>query len=479
MAKPTILREISRWSIEAKDEDSSRYFFHFDDVSDIEDGTKSYVIGRKGTGKTAIAEYLHNHQSYSRFSRLLTFKNFPFNSLYGHADNSYNRPNQYITLWKYVIYHYICSMMADNEAVTQTVDFDLKKSFNFDVRGALARSVKIITSKSYSLNLGGFGGGFQTEGEAEEFDYVRANETMLEFIRSKIDSSDYFIIFDELDEDYSDILNPDRKSSYFELLISLFKAVQDIRSEFARSDANIRPIIFLRDDIFDLCRDVDKNKWLDRAVTLNWDENQLRELTQFRLAKAVQLLNGEKIDVSSAWGEVFSVRKTKSGSGKHGSVDTFKFLTSRTFLRPRDMISQIRECAKVAISRNNDKIDNADIKDAAPNHSAHMRREIVDELFPVLDDITEILGVLSKIRKSIFTRKEFNDRYREYKKQVISNTNSLTESQILQLLFHFNIIGNITTGNHRVFAHSSDIKVLNMDENMCIHNGLIHSLNIL
>lgn len=478
MTEPSILREISRWSIEAKDEDNSRYFFHFDDVSDIEDGVKNYVIGRKGTGKTAIAEYLHNQRDYNRFSRLLSFKNFPFNSLYGHADNSYNRPNQYITLWKYVIYHYICSMMAENAAVNQTVDFDLRKSFDFDIAGALSRSVKTIIGKSYSLNLGGFGGSIKTDGESEEFDYVRANETMLEFIKSKIDSSDYYIIFDELDEDYSDILNPDRKSSYFELLISLFKAVQVIRGEFARTDISIKPIIFLRDDIFDLCRDVDKNKWLDRAVTLNWGENQLRELIQFRLAKAVQLGGGAEFDVPSAWDKVFAVRKTNTAT-RHGSVDTFKFLTSRTFLRPRDIISHVRECAKVALSRSSDRITNADIKDAAGGHSAHMRREVIDELFPVLDDVAEILGVLSKIRKPIFTRKEFNDRYREYLNQDAASTKRLTESQVLKLLFHFNVIGNITTGNHRVFAHSSDVKVMNMDENMCVHNGLIHSLNIL
>src|SRR5205085_8375550 len=107
------------------------------------------------------------------------------------------------------------------------------------------------------------------------------------------------------------------------------------------------------------------------------------------------------------------------------------------------------------------RIGNDDIKEASKAHSAYLRREVIDEMFPVLDDVAEILGVLSKIRKQIFSRKEFNDRYREYVnrsrvKQV------LTASQILQLLYHFNVIGNITKGNHRVFSYDSDAKVLNM-----------------
>lgn len=479
MADPSVLKEISRWSIEAKDEDNSLYFFHFDDVSDIEEGRKNYVIGRKGTGKTAIAEYLHHDKDYNQFSRLLSFKNFPFNSLYSHADDAYNRPNQYITLWLYVIYHYICSMLAENEQVCSKCDFDLKKSFNFDVKGALARSVKTITSQGYNLNVAGFGGGFQSDGETTEFDYVKANDTLREFILSAIDDSDYYIIFDELDEDYRDILNPDRRDSYFELLISLFKAVQVIRTEFSNTDTNIRPVIFLRDDIFDLCRDVDKNKWLDRAVTLSWNEAQLRDLLQFRLARAIETKTGKVAENSSAWDEIFSVRKTSIGTRGRREVDTFKYLTSRTFLRPRDVISHVRECAKIALSNDHDRISNSDIKDAAASHSAYMRREVVDELFPVLDDVAEVLGVLSKIRKPIFSRKEFNDRYREFINQNPSSKNPLTETQVLKLLFHFNVIGNITTGNHRIFAYDSDTKVMNMDENMCIHNGLIHSLDIL
>ena len=474
MATPGDFKEISNWSIEAKEESSEKYFFHFDDVSDIENGRKNYVIGRKGTGKTAIAEYLHKQSRYNRFSRLLSFKNFPFNSLYAHADGQYNRPNQYITIWTYVIYHYICSMMAENENVCKNCSFDLRAAFSFDVEGALARSVSKITSKGYNLSAFGFGGGLQTETASGEFDFVKANQAMLSFILQKIDDSEYYIIFDELDEDYRDILQPDRRDGYFELLISLFKAVQNIRSEFSSSKANVRPVIFLRDDIFDLCRDVDKNKWLDRAVELNWDIPQLRALIEFRLSRALADFDESK----SAWSQVFSVNQTRYGTKGSKSTDTFKFLTTRTFLRPRDLISVVRECAKVAKSKGNSLIDNQDIKDAADGHSAFMRREVIDELFPVLDDISEILDVIARIRKPIFSRKEFNDRYREYRNSRPSVEGVLSESQVLKLLYHFNVIGNNTSANRRVFSHNSQVKVLNMDENLCLHNGLIQSLNI-
>ena len=366
--------------------------------------------------------------------------------------------------------------MAENENVCRRSSINLKKVFDFEIEGALARSLSRITSSGYNLSFLGVGGGVENESEQIEFDFVRANEAMRKFVFDHIDNSEYYIIFDELDEDYRDVLNPDRRDGYFELLISLFKAVQNVRTDFRSASANVRPVIFLRDDIFDLCRDVDKNKWLDRAVTLKWDVNQLRQLLNFRLSRAVD----EDADVTEAvWDEVFSVRTTKFGSAKRGGVETFKYLTSRTFLRPRDIISYVRECARVAVSNENSRIGNSEIKDAVDGHSAYMRREVIDELFPVLDDVSEVLDVLSRIRKQIFTRKEFNDRYREFVNSTPHRGKRLSETQVLKLLYHFNVIGNITTANHRVFAYDSAVKVLNPDENLCVHNGLIQSLKIL
>lgn len=473
------LNEVASWPIEAKEERNSDYFYHFSDVLSIENGQKNYIIGRKGTGKTAIAEYLHGGQSYRKFSRLLSFKNFPFAALYKFADSSYSRPNQYITIWTYVIYNYICSMMADNERVLSKCSFDLRKAFEFEVKGALAQSVKNITSRSFGLNVLGTGGNYSQAQGDEAFDFVRANESLKSFIQSHIDDSDYYVIFDELDEDYRDVLNPDRKDGYFELLISLFKAVQNIRAEFSGSTAKIRPLIFLRDDIFELCRDNDKNKWLDRAVVLKWDENQLRHLTKFRLSKALKIA-GATVSPDDAWDELFRLGKIRIGTSGSNEIEPFKFMSSKTFLRPRDIVSYLRECAKIAITREGDlRIGSQVIKAAIKEHSAYMRREIIDEIFPVMEDISEVLDVLSKIRKQIFSRKEFNDRYREYQNQLAESEKSkISESQVLKILFHFNVIGNLASGGNRIFGYNSQVKVLNMDENFCVHGGLLLSLNI-
>ena len=59
----SILKNISStWHLEAKQENED-LFFYIEEVNSIKNGEKCYVIGRKGMGKTAIAEYLGVSQS--------------------------------------------------------------------------------------------------------------------------------------------------------------------------------------------------------------------------------------------------------------------------------------------------------------------------------------------------------------------------------------------------------------------------------
>src|SRR5690349_7565997 len=63
-----LVQEVSQWKLEAKSEDNDRYFFHVKEVSNVEGGDKCYVIGRKGSGKTAISEYLGRIVDHETFS---------------------------------------------------------------------------------------------------------------------------------------------------------------------------------------------------------------------------------------------------------------------------------------------------------------------------------------------------------------------------------------------------------------------------
>ena len=58
------LDEIRKWKLDAKVENNARYFYLFEQARDVESGDACFVIGRKGSGKTAIAAHINSIKSY-------------------------------------------------------------------------------------------------------------------------------------------------------------------------------------------------------------------------------------------------------------------------------------------------------------------------------------------------------------------------------------------------------------------------------
>src|SRR5579864_6636364 len=233
VASTELIKEVAEWKLEAKSEDNDRYFFHVKEVSRIENGDKCYVIGRKGSGKTAISEYLGRLLDHNTFSEKLTFKNFPFNELYSLTNRSFTNPNQYITLWKYLIYSSICRLMARNAAIDASVSKKLKELYEAD-ESVLSRRVSRWVGKEFSLSIFGLSikiGG-HNEDKSKYDNWIERVNVLEDIIKNHIDMSRYFVIFDELDEDYRNIIEQAQYDQYTALVTSLFKAVQDVKAIF-------------------------------------------------------------------------------------------------------------------------------------------------------------------------------------------------------------------------------------------------------
>ena len=155
------LDEIRNWKLEAKFEDTERYFYEFAAVEKLLVGERFFVIGRKGTGKTAISEFIRRMQRHDTFSEKLTFKNFPFNELYSRPNAQYTMPNQYISLWKYIIYSFICRLMSKNEGIDPEISASLSEIYAIDSKTNLQRMIHRWTASEFSISAFGAGGKLQ------------------------------------------------------------------------------------------------------------------------------------------------------------------------------------------------------------------------------------------------------------------------------------------------------------------------------
>lgn len=265
----TLKNIAENWKLEAKLE-NSKYFYNLNEVNKIISGEKLFIIGRKGSGKSSICEHIVNQREHNVFSKKLSFKNFPFNDLY-HLQNmrSYTEPNQYITLWKYLIYSTICQLMVSNENIDSSLRVELEKIYPKNSIDSLSRTINMWTSAEFGANILGQGGTIKVGRDVREnqSNWIDRVNILEDIINAYCDGSKYFIVFDELDEDYREIKEEGSQNNYSYLLTSLFKAVQDIKYNI--NIENIFPIVFLRDDIYGLIKDSDKNKWEIISLILN------------------------------------------------------------------------------------------------------------------------------------------------------------------------------------------------------------------
>ena len=474
--KTSLLTELDGWTRDARAEDNDRYFWHVGEVDKITRGGKFFVIGRKGSGKTAICEYLSRKQSHDYFAERLSFKNFPFNELYGQKDHGYTAPNQFITIWKFVIYSTVCRLMMRNEAVPAGVRADLSKLYEENL--PLSRRVSRWVGKEFGASLFGLSGKIQKTEATAEREWIQRVNFLEDFVLEHLSDATYFILFDELDEDYREIKDNLESSEYIALITSLFKAVHDVRSTFASRGGNrVRPIVFLRDDIYELVRDADKNKWRDFRIDISWDEDKIRSLLAFRISRALDAKCKGILPFDTAWQMVFGKKKITGGGKRTGKqLNSFDYIARSTLLRPRDFVAYVKSCAEEAIEEGG-RISPQLVRRVDRAFSNYLRDEFTDEIFAVLPDISAIFDVIVQLRKWNFSAQEFETVYRA---QVAAG--SIKEPNVtfvMKVLYHFSVIGNSPQAERFVFRYTNRESQLNLRERIIVHRGLFKSLQIL
>lgn len=458
----------SDWMQDAQQEDS-KYFYHIREMDELISGRKRFVIGRKGAGKTAISKQLYEKKAHNIFTQKLSFKNFPFNFLYSLDNVKYTAPNQFITIWKYLIYSCICKLMLKNQNIDNSARERLTKLYDDSPILAFDRLVEHWTTKEFSAEILGVGLGIGGEKKAVTLSWIDATNILEDFIFEYIDTSTYLIIFDELDEDYRPIEDTEERHLYINLLTSLFKATQEICCRFTRAK-KIFPIVFLRHDIFVMLRDSDKNKWRDFIIYLEWDIDKLKEMLDFRLATIL----GDTT-IRNPWDIFFSKAPVYMGHRQHRGMSSFDFIARSTQWRPRDFIFYIKVCAEQVISRNRTKIIPGIIKHADDAFSDYLRAEIVDEVHPIMPHIEEVFSILSKIRKQTLPPQSFISEYN----RIEACRKTMSAEDTLGFLFTFNIIGNQPSmSSKNIFNYKDKNARFNYRENIMIHRGLFKTLQI-
>lgn len=433
----TLSRLPSFGDVAAEDDAVLDYFLSTNAVSRIAAGEILLVLGRKGTGKTAIVRYFTEKASSGTFSRSLNLKGYPWNIHAKRKDSGASDIEAYVASWRYVIAIQLASIVVEGHRQKYDDNVEHIRKFLTENYGGLSPKLNdILTPARLKLNklslmpsiLGNQIGGIELERAAGDHRLGLELNALTESILSSVFAvairfgiGNLSIHFDELDQGLAS-LDDQRKH----MLIGLIIAARDIRKEARTSDLKISPIVYLRTDIWEELNFSDKNKISQTlALQLVWDEKTLLELVEVRLSA--------RFGVLGRWATVAEANLMR------GSQTKWNHVLARTFLRPRDVIRFLNAALHEARKRPDEPLlfSNPDIVNSRGEYSFYLKNELDDEIRSHWSNWDDALQSCSAISTITFDKDDF---VKEYIKRK-SKDNALSPDEALKELYRFSVIG--------------------------------------
>ncbi len=290
----------------------------------------------------------------------------------------------------------------------------------------------------------------------------------------------FFIIIDDLDKEW---IPSDIRYDMIGSMIEVIKEFQPMKGA--------KIIISLRDNLFQLIFSGHKHKGGQREkfkslyVNIDWTEEELKEL----LEKRLEIISDRNLTIRGAFEKNY-------GDGKTG----FEYMLERTFLRPRDVISFVNHAIENANNKTYFTLDI--IKKAEVYYSVDRLQALEDEwgenygqLKPVCNFlIARYNGFrLKNLKEDDFEEVYFDDDYtNRYKGELLELIHKLRTDnikfngfakEIIFLLYFIGILGVKKSANYKTcFFYDKDVMLtpndLNNDCKIYVHKAFNSVLKI-
>lgn len=461
----------------------SIFFVDYLDILNKLNKEKFIVLGRKGTGKSAIGEHILSlaNDDANTFCDFIKKQDIDIEKIVQigkEAGFSIERD----LLYRWIILTKFVALFAENQSLAcvkgmkHLSDFINKsrgfvKINNYEVKEVIREyglSVTIEYLKRFFNASGNSHKQYKCE-KAEFYKLIPDLENVVIDILKEDKKNEYILMFDDLDIN----LNLNNQES-IDTLTELIRIVKRYNNEiFAKNEINAKIIVFLRTDIKKhLIYSADMPKIFQSYETeLRWyEENFKNEETKLLLRKFINKRievnfeqKGFKIkDINDPWTSF--VDETSFYGDKTG----FKHIIDHTFFRPRDLILFFKEIGDLDL---NLPISSIDVNNKLMGRYAlEMVTDIKGELSVNYssDEIDKIFKALNKCLGGAY-RTAFN--YDTIESELKNNDLEDTE-KIISDLFDYSLIGNYDEIGNISFKYREtpgQIVELNTDGSFILH----------
>lgn len=446
------------------DRDLADYFVDTGVLDRIANGQRQLVIGRKGSGKTALFAHTDEEKLKRPIARL-DFGNYSWEAHRKLKEEGVFSEAVYQGSWRFTFLMVMVDHLAEHgDAATKKAATAIRtklygkdkpswKEFLFD-RFRRLRRLDLPEIEGVA-GLGGI------EFDAKDDDRILAtglsrwSQSLLTFVKKHYPTRPVTLFLDRLDDAWD--ASEDSKA----LLVGALKAAREINLVLSAKGSPSAVLVFLRTDIFDLLLFNDKMKMAQDIEYLDWDEDSLCKVLEARIAKSLG------ISKTKAWLSAFSDDPMRQ------RATIRSYMTRRTMYRPRDMIRFALCCQETAIAAKHQIVETVDVYDGEIRYSQEMFDELIDEMHKQVTDAREIMEVLREVESQRFMERDWLD---AYSRRFPSSTEAHAKAA-LGTLFDFSVVGVPKAGGRSggtkfKFRYEDRLLRPNFTAQMVVHSGL-------
>jgi len=192
-----------------------------------------------------------------------------------------------------------------------------------------------------------------------------------------VDKDEVWLLIDNLDKGW-----PTRGATQDDILIvrTLLEATRKLQRQMEKRDVDFHCLVFLRNDIYDHLVAETPDKGKDTEVTLDWSDPELfKRMMESRLRAS----GAKGSTFEQLWHQVFESHV--------GTVTSFDYILARTLMRPRDFLSFVHRAVEVAINHSHQVVTEDDLRFAEEIYSGDMLQMTSYELQDVRPWIHDFL----------------------------------------------------------------------------------------
>lgn len=315
--------------------------------------SKCFFVGRRGTGKTAITFYLQAKRQHVVQVHPQLFTSLAALLASIDLSDTRQRPVQsLVASFRRSIVDEVIAYLVERKVVSWS-----------DLSDSLSSERNLIDDHDFDTRTLAFVEDalkcFQTANEKAWLRFMRKSKDVGKSLESVCpDGREVLVLIDRIDDTW------DGSDSAVVLLMALMHACVEV----AGALRCVRPMLFLRENIFERVRQIDNEfvRLETCVVSLDWTEPLLNELVERRL----QLPLNPKPKIGETWDHLFEL-----ASGKSSKEIVFQYCQHR----PRDVITYCSYAIESAQTQNHTKVQIEDLQQARRRFSESRMKDLGDE----------------------------------------------------------------------------------------------------